>query len=50
MTEAEWLASNDPSAMLNFLASDHVSRALRCFGNRLLPRPLLFGRSGAPDD
>ncbi len=22
---------------------DHVSRTLRWFGNRLLPRPLLFG-------
>src|SRR5206468_5407464 len=25
-------------------AVDHVSRTLRWFGNRLLPRPLLFGR------
>jgi transposase len=24
-------------------AVDHVSRTLRWFGNRLLPRPLLFG-------
>jgi hypothetical protein len=23
---------------------DHASRTLRWFGNRLLPRPLLFGR------
>jgi transposase len=29
---------------------DHVSRTLRWFGNRLLPRPQLCRQSGAPDD